>query len=199
VFGVDGLEGRKRTDPFMGTPKKVDVKWNGKTIPKGALKWPLGTYALKSDLYAAVRKAVHHAEAKSAAAGDAVSWAPGSMILPGDVDLAYAEQLTSEHLKEVESKSGQMVRRWEKLTGRPNEALDIACYARAMAYHLRLDRLKPDQWAALRAERFGAIEADELQADLFAAPIAPPVTEAPGALNPSDGATRGRRIRGRAR
>ncbi len=204
VFAIDGREGR--TDPFVGTPKKVDVKYNGKRIPRGAMLWPLGTFALKSDLYSAVRKAIHHAEARSAAAGADAVWAPGSMILPAEVDLAYAEQLTSEHLKQVETKSGQIVRRWEKLTGRPNEALDIACYARAMAHHLRLDRLKPEQWALLRAERFGTEMADNPQQEMFGGPIAPPIAPpvaAPAAdqgNGPGSGAQqRGRKMRGRVR
>ncbi len=198
VFAIDGREGR--TDPFVGTPKKVDVKWSGKVIRKGAMLWPLGTFALKSDLYAAVRKAIHRAEAKSAAEGAEVPWPPGAMILPADVDLAYAEQLTSEHLKEVETKSGVTIRRWEKLTGRPNEALDIACYARAMAAHLRLDRLKPEQWAALRAERFGQPVEDDPQGDLFEVPIGAAVAVAPDTSAAPDGsAQRGRRVRGRVR
>jgi len=204
VFAIDGREGRNvRTDPFIGTPKRVDVKWSGKIIRKGVMLWPVGNFALKSDLYSAVRKAIHHAEAASADAGTAVPWSPGSMILPGDVDLAYAEQLTSEHLSEVEVKSGLIVRRWKKLSGRPNEALDIACYARAMAAHLRLDRLTAEQWAALRAERFGLPEqADDRQSDLFEGPIAPvvaaePAREEPAA--PAGAAQRGRRVRGRVR
>lgn len=194
VFAIDGKDGR--TEPFLGTPKKVDVKWNGKTVPKGATKWPVGTFPLKSDLYSAIRKAIRHAEARSAAGEIVVPWAPGSMILPGDVDLAYCEQLTAEHLAEVELKSGVVVRRWEKLSGRPNEALDIACYARSMAYHLRLDRLTPEQWQTLRAERFGAVP-EEAQADLFEVKIAPVAKEE--APRQAAAPQRARRVRGRVR
>lgn len=197
VFAVDGRHGR--TEPFVGSPKKVDVKWNGKRVPKGAVLWPVGTFPLKSDHYAAIRKAIHHAEARAVPGDEIVPWAPGSMILPGDLDLAYAEQLTSEHLAEVETQSGQVVRRWEKLKNRPNEALDIACYARAMAYHLRLDRMTPEQWASLRRERFGDPAPDDPQGDLFEVPVAAPVVEAAAETNPPAGPQRGRRVRGRAR
>ncbi len=168
-FGIDGRHGR--TEPFIGTPRKVDIRWNGKVVPKGAVLWPVGTFGLKADHYSAIRKTI-------AGRIEDGSWAPGSMILPADVDLAYAEQLTSEHLKEVEAKSGVLVKSWQKLTGRPNEALDIACYARAMAYHLKLDRLTPQQWAQLRQERMG----DAVQADLFEVVVAPP---APPAVAPA--------------
>lgn len=221
LFAIDGREG-KRTDPFVGTPKKVDVKWNGKRVPKGAVLWPLGTFALKGDLYAAIRKTIHHAEAKTAGQGgeaeagaevpEAGVWPPGAMILPGDVDLAYAEQLTSEHLAEVEV-GGQIVRKWRKLMNRPNEALDIANYARAMASHLRLDRLTPEQWQVLRRERFGDDQGQDAQGDLFALRVAAPAVESPVAAvtagspggagpragnDPQDTPGRGRRVRGRA-
>lgn len=168
LFAVDGREGR--FDPFMGTPRKVDVQWNGKRVRNGAVIWPAGNYALKSDLYGSIRKTIAGQDEHGA-------WAPGSMILPGEVDLAYCEQLTAEFLKRVESRSGVATFKWAKLQGRPNEALDIACYARAMAYHLGLDRLSFDQWRALRAER-GAVQADSGQGDLFAVnvseAVAPP-------------------------
>jgi phage terminase large subunit GpA-like protein len=145
VFAVDGRFGR--TEPMVGSPKKVEVRWSGKRLPKGATLWPVGTFALKSDLYASIRKTVAGPSMETG------QFAPGAMILPGDLDLAYVEQLTAEHLVEKEMKSGVIQRVWQKLTGRPNEALDIACYARAMAYHLKLDRLTPEGWAALRADR----------------------------------------------
>lgn len=171
VFAVDGRFGR--TEPMIGSPKKVEVRWSGKRLPKGATLWPVGTFALKSDLYAAIRKTI-------AGPDDAGQFAPGAMILPGDLDLAYVEQLTAEHLAEKEMKSGVVQRVWQKLTGRPNEALDIACYARAMAYHLKLDRLTPEGWAALRAERLGRAV---VQPSLF--DVVAPVREAPHPAEPA--------------
>ena len=125
VFAVDGRH--QRTQPMMGTPRKVDVRWSGKLVKGGAMIWPVGQFALKSDLYATIRKTVAGADPETGA------FAPGAMILPGDTDLAYAEQLTSEHLVAKETRSGVVIKEWQKLTGRPNEALDIACYARAIA------------------------------------------------------------------
>lgn len=186
LYAVDGRPGR--TAPFIGTPQKVDVKRNGKRVPKGALIWPVGTFALKSDLYGAIRKAIGGLDETGAHRA-------GAMILPGDIDLAYAEQLTSEHLKQVESRSGILTGRWEKLQGRPNEALDIACYARAMAYHLGLDRLTPEAWAALRAERCGAPTGNDGQSDLFEVAVAVPLAVAP----PAGAAPAQRRQRGRVR
>lgn len=161
VFAVDGRDGRAM--PFIGAPKRVDVKWNGKRVPKGAVLWPVGTFALKSDLYSSIRRTIAGPDMDG-------NWRAGAMILPGDVPLAYAEQLTSEHLVTVEKTSGVKVHRWDKLQGRPNEALDIAGYARALAYHIGLDRLTPDQWQDLRVQRCGAVD-DPDQKDLFAVSV----------------------------
>jgi phage terminase large subunit GpA-like protein len=187
VFAIDGRH--RRTDPFIGSPKKVDVKWNGKRVPRGATIWPVGTFALKSDHYGAIRKALMGPDETGARRS-------GSMILPGDIDLAYAEQLTSEFLKLIETRTGVVTHRWEKLAGRPNEALDIAGYARAMAYHLGLDRLTPEQWAQYRTERFGVIE-ETGQGDLFSVRLAETPVVA-GSTEPTN-TGRKRRLRGQAR
>lgn len=190
VFAVDGRHGR--TEPFIGTPRKVDVTWRGKLRRRGAVIWPVGTFGLKSDLYSAIRRAM-------AGPDETGAWRPGAMILPGDATLAYCEQLTAEQMRPVEKANGTVVHRWEKLRGRPNEALDIACYARAMAYHLGLDRMSADQWATLRAERCGADapQADPGQADMFEVRVAPAAAAKPdgGPVPPR----RARRVRGQAR
>ena len=185
VFAVDGRDGR--SEPFIGAPKKVDVKWNGKRVPKGAVLWPVGTFALKSDLYSSIRRAI-------AGPDEDGNWRAGSMILPGDVPLAYAEQLTSEHLVAVEKTSGVKVYRWEKLQGRPNEALDIAGYARALAYHIGLDRLTEAQWRDLRVQRCGASPEPD-QKDMFAVSIRP----ADDAPTPAPAPRRQRGLRGSVR
>lgn len=175
MFAVDGRFGR--TEPFIGSPKKIDIKFNGKRIPRGVVLWPVGTFALKSDLYGAIRKTIAGRDETGAIRA-------GAMVLPGDIDLAYAEQLTSEQLVQVETRTGVRIQRWEKLHGRPNEALDIAGYARAMAYHLGCDRLSPEQWAALRTERFGTRPSDGAQGDLFDPSLAvAPTGQTPAAPN----------------
>lgn len=177
VFAVDGRDGR--THPFIGAPVKVDVTWAGKRVPKGAVLWPVGTFGLKSDLYSGIRKTIAGPDENGA-------WRRGAMILPGDVSLAYAEQLTSEYLKAVEKRSGVKEYKWDKLEGRPNEALDIAGYARAMAYHLGLDRLSDEDWAQLRIERCGVPGEDQSdQGDLFAVQIDAPSKEATDAAQPA--------------
>jgi phage terminase large subunit GpA-like protein len=168
VFAIDGRKGRMH--PFVGTPVRVNVNWRGKKIARGAMLWPVGGFALKSDLYGALRKTLQGPASDGA-------WRPGAAILPGDMDLGYAEQLSAETLVAIERRSGMVDHEWKKMAGRPNEALDIACYARAMAWHLGLDRLAPEDWARIRAERCGAPaepeDADARQPDLFEVRVAP--------------------------
>lgn len=190
VFAVDGRDGR--VEPFVGTPKRVDVKWNGKRVPRGAMLWPVGTFPLKSDLYGSIRRSMMGPDENGALRA-------GATILPGDIDLGYAEQLTAEHLVEVETRTGMVTHRWEKMQGRPNEALDIACYARAMAYHLGLDRLDPEEWARIRAERFGLRPAAAGQGDLFETEIKVAVPAAPERRATESRPQRQRGVRGRVR
>lgn len=183
VFAVDGRGGR--TFPMIGTPSKVDITIKGVKRKKGALLWPVGGWTLKSDHYAAVRLTLDRKPE------DGGAWSPGSMILPGDADLDYCRQLTSEFLATVEVKrTGQSYQEWRKLAGQANEALDIACYARAMAHHIGVDRLTATQWSALRSTR--AAPPQEAQKDLFAIEVAAPAE----AARPSRPAKAPRRRRG---
>lgn len=170
IYAVDGRHGR--TMPFIGAPQKVDVNWQGKRVKGGAVIWPVGTFGLKSDHYSAIRKTI-------AGPDDTGSWSPGSMILPGDVALEHCEQMTAENLVQKETRTGVIEQKWVKLSGRPNEGLDLACYARAMAYHLGLDRLSDEQWSQLRAERCGPAPENTEQGDLFEIKVAPGEAPAP--------------------
>lgn len=170
VLALKGMPGRNL--PFLGTPTRVDVNWRGKRVSSGAAVWPVGTFALKSDLYGAIRRTLAGPDA------DGV-WPAGAMMLPGDVDLPYCEQMTAEHLRAVEMRTGLIDYRWEKLAGRANEALDTACYARAMAFRLGIDGMSEAQWAKVRQER-GAPPA-EAQPDLFRVAVAPPEVAPPAA------------------
>lgn len=182
VYAIDGRHGRLL--PMIGSPSRVDVTFAGKRKKRGAMLWPVGTWALKSDHYASIRSAIAGPDENGALR-------PGTMILPNEVDPAYCRQLTAEFLATVEHRAGGSHQEWKKLKGQANEALDIACYARAMAFHLALDRMTPEQWAAMRSER--SAPTDPAQADLFAVVVAEPAEPAPTTSRPR----RQRRVRGR--
>lgn len=167
VFALDGRPGWKL--PALGTPQKKDVDFEGKKI--GAiLLWPVGTWDLKSELYSAL--------ANILTGPDKVTGLhpPGTCFYGEACDLAYLEQLTSEQLMHrKDKKTGRTVQVWEVLSGRRNEAHDIAVYARALAHHIG-DGLSPAQWAELASHR-GA-KPEDVQRDLEAL-WAPPVAVLP--------------------
>jgi phage terminase large subunit GpA-like protein len=144
VFALDGRPGHLQ--PMIGTPVRRDINWRGKVIKGGVMLWPTGTFSLKSWVYGALRKTV-------AGPDESGLFKPGTLHFPAEVDREFFQQITAEHLAEVEQRQGYVVREWRKKRNRPNEALDIAVGARAMAAHLGLDRMSPAGKARLVAER----------------------------------------------
>lgn len=161
VFGLDGRPGHLM--PPIGTPRYVDVNWKGKLIKQGAMIWPTGTHGLKSWIYAALRKTIKGPDADG-------HFEPGTLHFSEDCDAEFFQQLTAEHLVDAEQKRGYTVREWQKKQNRPNEQLDIAVGARAMAAHLRLDQMTPGDWALVAAQR-GAPQ-EEAQGDLLRLAVA---------------------------
>lgn len=139
VYATDGRDGATR--PFVGTPRKVDINWRGKIVRGGAMLWPLGTYPLKSALYASLQKTIDGPDATTGI------WPAGSIRFPKDCDEAFFLQITAEYLKTVETREGITRRVWVKRPGQANEQLDIWVGARAMASQIGLDRYTPEKWA----------------------------------------------------
>jgi phage terminase large subunit GpA-like protein len=161
VFALDGRPGHLL--PMMGTPRAVDIRWDGRQIRNGVKIWPTGTYQLKAWVYAALRLTI-------AGPDDAGAWPSGVLHFPVGCDEHWFAQLTAEHLTEHVHKSGRVERVWTKIQGRPNEALDITVGARALAYHLGLDMLLDEGWRRIEAERAAAtpVSAQPDLADLWA-------------------------------
>lgn len=146
VFAVDGRKGWQL--PALGTPKKTDIDFKGKKIGQ-VLLWPVGNWGLKSELYSALKKMIR---GRNEISGEFV---PGVALYGDACDLAYLEQLTAEQLVTRVGRNGLPERVWEIMSGRRNEAHDIAVYARAIAHHFG-DGLRPEEWAALAVRRAGA-------------------------------------------
>ncbi|MEK9751735.1 MAG: terminase gpA endonuclease subunit [Rhodospirillaceae bacterium] len=143
AYAIKGMSGWGR--PALGTPTKVQVSLHGKRITGGAMVWPVGTFDLKAEFYANVRK-------DGRKAGQELD-PPGYCHFGSFLNEAYFLQITSEHLADVRAK-GRLTKVWQQISGRPNHLLDARVYATAMAEHLGLTRKTRDQWAAL-AQRYG--------------------------------------------
>lgn len=187
VYALDGQG--KPLLPTLGTPKKIDVDFEGRKI--GAIRlWPVGTHSLKLEHYAAIRRTIKAATAKP----DEEAPAPprGLLLLPGMVDEEYCRQLTGEYLYTPARGNPE----WRVITGAQNHRLDTAVYSRALAHHIT-DALTPADWQQLIADR--ATDAASSQLDLAAywserfstdaapakpapAPQAPPAPDAAAAV-----------------
>lgn len=186
VMAVKGMPGHMH--PALGTPTRQDVDSEGRRVPEGVLLWPVGTWTLKSDFYTQLRLTILGPDADGA-------FPPGYVHLPSDmVDESWCRQLTAEYL--VTRQHGtRTITEWVKARDIPNEGLDtFGVYAAAAAVQLGVDRLTPEDWAALARDRGMAEPA--LQRDLFAAELVPadsrrPTASAEPAATPAADAGRG--------
>lgn len=169
VFALDGRGGWKL--PPLGVPSKRGVTIDGRRIGK-VLLWPVGTWDMKSELYAALRKTADGPDA-------AGIWPVGAAHFGNDCDLEFFKQLTAEHLKTKELPSGLAQQRWIKDASQANEEHDIAVYARALVHHLT-DSWSPEHWLR-EAARLGQ-PPEEAQQDLlrWLQPPLPAVKAPPG-------------------
>ena len=151
AYAVKGMSGWNR--PAVGTPTKVNVTLRGKKQKGGANLWPVGTWDLKAEFYANLRK-------DGRKAGQELD-PPGYCHFGGFLDEAYFLQLTSEHLAE-ERRKGRVSKVWQQVSGRPNHILDCRVYAMAMAEHLGLARKTREQWLQLAQLLHVPFEASDL-------------------------------------
>jgi phage terminase large subunit GpA-like protein len=136
---LDGRDGWKL--PPIGTPKRVDVDWQGQKIGSVAL-WPVGTWDLKSELATALRLTEHGPGPDG--------WPHGALRFNEAIDRNWLDELLSEHCT-VNPRTGQ--RAWRKVNAR-NEAWDLAVYTRALARQATI-RFTDADWQALAASRQG--------------------------------------------
>lgn len=138
AYAVKGMPGWNR--PAVGTPTKVNVTLKGKKQNGSANLWPIGTWDLKAEFYANLRK-------DGRKAGQELD-PPGYCHFGSFLDEAFFLQITAEHLVEARIK-GRISKVWQQVAGRPNHVLDCRIYAMSMAEHLGLTRKTREQWQAL--------------------------------------------------
>jgi len=161
VYALDGVGGEHR--PPLGTARKVTTKNGAGVVIGSVLLHPVGTHGLKSVIMQGLRSLIDGPDQNG-------RWPAGTIHLPrGIVDEAYVKQLCSESLVEVRKRDGRIAREWQVVSGRRNEALDIAVYARALAWRCGIDRMTDTQWRDLAAQRGGSLPE---QSDLFEPSVA---------------------------
>jgi phage terminase large subunit GpA-like protein len=129
----------------------------GKKRKKGALIWPVGTWALKAEFYAFLRK--------DQPDDGAEIYPSGYVHIAQHNDERWCRQVVAENLKERESK-GRKIKEW--VANGDNHFHDCRIYAMALMVH-EAGYWTEDQWKLLAQQR-GVRERP--QGDLFAKPVA---------------------------
>jgi len=151
IAGVDGWH-----KPAFGIGVTVEINYNNQRIRQGTVRYPIGTWDLKSVFYASLTK-------KGAAAGAECD--PDNYIhFAGWQDESYFKQITGEYLA-TEKHRGKTRKIWKEVPGKENHFLDTEVYLRALFHHLT-DRLTPDDWQALISQR--NIPSAAINPDMFA-------------------------------
>lgn len=142
ILATDGLDGWGR--PPIGQPKLRDIDLDGQRIKQGVKLWGLGTWPLKATVYSELRVVIPE--------GATVATAPDGYCHFGSWnDEVYFKQLTAEQLEDIKVRGHVTGRRWRAT--RENHFLDCRVGCRALAEHLGLGSMSPDQWARLAQRR----------------------------------------------
>ncbi|MDP4300358.1 phage terminase large subunit family protein [Leptothrix discophora] len=148
---VLAIKGRRELDRVLGRPTWQDVDYRGTQVKRGVRLWKVGTDIAKGAIYARLRL---------------VRQGAGYIHLSRHMPPEAFEQLTAERMVTTLVR-GQSRTRWVKRAGVPNEELDKAVYALAMAHYIGIPSWGPADWA--RVERKLAGQASGETVDMFAA------------------------------
>ncbi|MCR6672190.1 terminase gpA endonuclease subunit [Devosia ginsengisoli] len=185
VFALDGRP-RKAGASWLGSPTKQKVKdQRGRVIAK-ALLYPVYGHDIKTSVMAGLANLVQ-------GQSELGQWPRNTLhLLPELADEAFIKELTAERLVDPEEEARNSVsrrarhlinphapREWKRIIGRQNDWLDVAVYAKALAWSLQARmRLDEKKWAELLLAVHGQMETP----DLFNAnngPFEPQQVEAP--------------------
>ncbi len=151
TYAIKGEPGRGK--PAISQPQRKSVTKKGKRKRYGAaMSWPVGTWSLKAEFYGNLHKT-------GLAAGETID-PPGYCHFHKELGEEYFQQITAEYF-EQKIVRGKLYEEW-KPRRVDNHWLDCRIYAMAMAEHLGLSRMKPEEWARLRERLEPEVDADLL-------------------------------------
>lgn len=142
AYAIKGEDGWAKA-AIASTPTKVEVSHRGKRKRRGAELWHVGTWPLKAEFYAYLRKQGRRDGHET----DPYGYCHFSEAVH---DERYFKQLVSEFLKETKIK-GRPAKVWH--ASGPNHFHDCRIYNMAMASRIGVGARTPEQWDAVEAER----------------------------------------------
>lgn len=174
------------TAPAIGTPARLELSRTGKKRKYGGKSWPVGTFSLKAEFYANLRKPMP--------APGAEAFKPGFCHFSRDLPENYYQQITAEFLKDEKRRAGRTIRTWHARGENHWHDCRIVNMAVAEWPQIGLSRWTPERWAQVMAER--TEPATGPQGDLarvWAAPTAPAASSTQSAP-PSGGGAFGKLV-----
>lgn len=167
AFGIDSGGGMGRTAKVYAfvkrssglralkgasNPRALPLVEGGQTWAKNAAGkkitarvWLVGGHEVKKTIYDMLHRGLD-----AHATGERAAW---GLYFTQDSSEEHFKQLTAEVYRDSRSKRPGALGWWEKLPGRPNEQLDLAVYAYALAWSKGLERWGATEWAQLFAAR----------------------------------------------
>ena len=155
------------TDWILGGAHKHDFDLPGKKKRGAVMIWWVGSHIGKASFYGFLGLQ---------GPNEAGQFPPGFVHAASDFPEEFFQQATAETMRPVERRNGTVDYEWVRPAGKRNEVLDCSVYAHAAAIHLGMDRMSPQDWAALHEERT-ACAPEKGQMDLLSAVVAPPVKD----------------------
>lgn len=168
------------TDWILGSAKKRDFTAPGTQTRRAVMVWWVGSYIGKASFYGFLGLK---------GPNEAGQFPAGYVHFAEDFDEDFYKQATAETMRPIEKRNGRVDYEWILPAGTRNEVLDCSVYAHAAAIQLGIDKLTPEQWAALHQERTQAAP-DRGQLDLLSAVVAPPAKDKPAEKPPASIAKR---------
>ena len=142
AMALKGQDGWHRA-AISSSPTKVEVDLKGKKRRRGVELWHIGTWSLKAELYANLRKDGKREGAELDP--------PGFVHFSENVhDEQFLKQLTAEHIKDREHK-GRILKEW--VANGPNHYHDCRIYNMAIAVHLGVGLMSEKDWDKWEAAR----------------------------------------------
>lgn len=191
-FALDGRHDRGL--PWLGTPKKRDIRDADRRIIGKVLLYPVGNYDVKTAVMAGLANLVLGPDKAGA-------WPRNTIHMAATLcDEEFAKEMTAERLVDPDEEARASVsrrarnlisprapREWKRIVGRANDWFDATVYAFALGWHLRHKRrLNAQRWSDLLIEVHGQPNGH----DLFAAAEAGPFAKKPKPDDPARNAKR---------
>ena len=134
------VKGSDTASTLIATPKRVDVRSDGKVISNGVALWSVGSSIAKSECHGWLRQS--RPEDGEASPTGWIHWP--------EYNEEWFKQLSAEQII-TRVVRGFRRTQWEKVRER-NEALDLHVYNRCAAAQIGVDRFEAKRWDAIRRE-----------------------------------------------